>query len=520
MKIIITVFLGLIATFSPAQTITHNDLGQTGAFTNEVNLTPTNVQTGVFKLLGSYSVDGPVYAEPLCVSVVILGIPRNLLIVVTLNDSIYAFNADSPGTTVWSNLAFATPYSSYPGGSNLYHATLGCLSTPAVDVANGYVWAVCDNNTPNWQLWQFNLVTGATVSTTTITGSVVGTGDQGGAEPDPTSGGNLLFFPKYEFQRTGLTLANGNVYIGFAASDDVRPWHGWLMAYNTTTLSQVGIWCSTPNTYGGGIWMSGGAPAVDGGGNIYASTGNDSSYDGVTDFENSVLKFSSTLTLIDWFTPSDHAGDDATDADVSSGRVLLIPGNHYAILSSKDFYVYVIDTACMGHLQGSSGCTLQAFQTINGSIGSESGAYGTAFANNVLYVPTTTTGGLYAYTWGGSSFTTSAVWSKTSTGFAYPGPSALSESCNVASNCILWFTSVTSSANTAQPGMLNAWNPATGANYGSWALGANLSKWAAPSVLNGKVYVATQGKVDVFGLNIPAAIGQIGQVSGHIQVGQ
>ena len=54
-------------------------------------------------------------------------------------------------------------------------------------------------------------------------------------------------------QRPGLLLLNGVVYIGFAAHVDTNPWHGWVLAYNATTLQQTGFFCATPNDNGGGI---------------------------------------------------------------------------------------------------------------------------------------------------------------------------------------------------------------------------------------------------------------------------
>ena len=87
---------------------------------------------------------------------------------------------------------------------------------------------------------------------------------------DTTSGANLLFFPNFEFNRAfRLALANGNVYVSFASITDFRPYHGWLISYSTSSLTQTGIWCSSPNSWGNGIWMANGAPAVDGSGNVY-----------------------------------------------------------------------------------------------------------------------------------------------------------------------------------------------------------------------------------------------------------
>src|SRR5581483_7476330 len=325
------------------------DSSRTNANGAEASLTPTNVAAGRVSLLGRWSIDGYVFAQPLVVTgVTVSGVLRNLLIAVTMNNSVYAFDADHPGVTVWSNLAFATPYAGYPvAEAALYGVSQGCLSTPAADTSALKLYVVCQNNTPNWILRSIDLTTGSTLSSVTISGQVTGTGDPG----DTTSGANLVFNPGREFQRVGITLANGNVYIGFAGLDDSRPYHGWVFAYTGSDFSQVGVWCGSPNSWGAGIWMSGGGIAVDGSGNLYVTTGNDGGYDGVTNFSESVVKLSPTLIVLDWFTPSNNSALDSADADVSSNRALLIPGTTLAVVAGKDFNVYVIDTTCMGHLQ-------------------------------------------------------------------------------------------------------------------------------------------------------------------------
>jgi hypothetical protein len=41
------------------------------------------------------------------------------------------------------------------------------------------------------------------------------------------------------------------------------PYHGWIMAYDASTLNQIAVWCATPNGSAAGFWMSGQGAAID-----------------------------------------------------------------------------------------------------------------------------------------------------------------------------------------------------------------------------------------------------------------
>jgi hypothetical protein len=76
------------------------DNSRTGANLNESVLTSTNVNSAQFGKLYSYVVDGSVQASPLYVSnLAIAGRgSRNVLFAVTMNDVVYAFDANSAAT--------------------------------------------------------------------------------------------------------------------------------------------------------------------------------------------------------------------------------------------------------------------------------------------------------------------------------------------------------------------------------------------------------------------------------------
>lgn len=488
---------------------------------SETVLTPTVVQGASFGKLASYAVDGYVYARPLYIAgVTISAKTYNVLIVTTMHNSVYAFNADSPGSfPLWHAGPLATSRTTYPNaGGFLYGQEVGCLATPVADVANNLLYVLCTNSTPTWVLYQINLSTGATANSVILSGSVVGTGDPTGPISDRTSGANLLFYPDYSLSRAGLTLSGTKVYLGFAGYDDVHPWHGWVFGYNTTDLSQSGIWCTTPNGFGGGIWQSSGGTASSSG-NLYFATGN-GNWDGITSYGNSVIKLTSAVALSDFFTPTNWAALSALDADVASGRPMLIPSTNLLVFGMKDFNVYSINSACMGQLGGTAnGCTApQVFATnASGVTNNHSGIYGGMYMNGTGYFPNVS-GKLYGFTLTGSTWNTTPF--TTSASYSFPGIQ-ITGSSNGASTGVVWGLSFAGSAyGTPQTGTLRAFNPSTLVEL--WNSGTNsannlgtVSKYASPVVANGMVFVASANSVTVFGIAAPNsnAIQSAGQVT-------
>src|SRR5258708_6386491 len=124
----------------------HNDLARTGQNTNEITLTPANVNTTTFGLLATRPVDDWVYAQPLVQTNV--NVPgkgsHNLVYVCTVNDSIYAFDADDStvGAPYWQT-NFLGPNIVAPrntdmigacGGNYLdFHGNMGIVGTPVID---------------------------------------------------------------------------------------------------------------------------------------------------------------------------------------------------------------------------------------------------------------------------------------------------------------------------------------------------------------------------------------------------
>src|SRR6185503_19839015 len=84
----------------------HNDLARTGACLFEEALTVDSVRGQRFGKIAARAVDDQVYAQPLVVTgVAIPGLgDRDVLVVATVNDTVYAFDADDASVTApfWS----------------------------------------------------------------------------------------------------------------------------------------------------------------------------------------------------------------------------------------------------------------------------------------------------------------------------------------------------------------------------------------------------------------------------------
>src|SRR6267142_968360 len=277
----------------------HNDQFRTGANLNETTLITANVNVSQFGKLFSYAVDGYVFAQPLYVSgLTISGGTHNVCYVATMEDSVYAFDADV-NVTYWhkqftGGSITPVPIVDITGNNNLnIHGNVGILSTPVIDKASGTIYVLArTKNTSNSTYIQ------------TLHALDLATGNEkyGAPKVISTSG----FDTKMQNQRPALALANGNVYIAWGSHEDFTPYHGWMMAYNAATLAQAAVFDTTPGGSQGAIWMAGQAPAIDNAGNLYVITGN-GDWNGAGKWGESFLKLSPTLSVVDWFTPDNYA---------------------------------------------------------------------------------------------------------------------------------------------------------------------------------------------------------------------
>ncbi len=524
--------ISLDALGSTAVLTQHNDNNRTGADLTETTLTITNVNLNDFGLLYSRPVDDQVYAQPLVMTnVSVPGVgPRNLLIVATVNDTIYAYDADDVSVVApyWTN-SFIQPPNIVPpnsvdesavnacsGSYQDITGNLGIIGTPVIDPNSGTIYVVVrtkefpGDGTTNFvqKLHALDPTTGQDLgnSPAVIMATFPGAGDGG-------DGFTLPFDPLRLNQRSALLLVNGTVYICWASHCDNNPYHGWVMGYDASTLQQTTVYVNTPNGTQGGIWMSGQGPAADTNGNIYISSGNGSVDQ--TDRGQSFLKLtndnSGTLTVASYFIPGNWIALNDVDSDLGSAGLLLVPGTSLAVSGSKGGEMYLVNRDDMGEISPSTKVNRNILQSWSLGPRSLHGSpvWWSTKSGSFIYLWASSKDHLRQYKLNKNKFKNSAH-SKAIGGTGSPG-GILSVSANGtnANTGIVWaVVNTTSSANhTSVPGTLHAFN-AQKVSHELWNSDMNprdtlgtLAKFVPPTIANGKVYMATfDGRVNVYGL--------------------
>jgi len=483
---------------------------------NETILTTSNVNQSKFGKLFVISADGKVDAQPLYLpNVSISGKTQNLLFVTTEHGGVYAFDADT-GTQIWhTSTLLSGERLSDDHGCGQITPEIGVTATPVIDPKAGphgtiYVVAMSLDGSGHYhhRLHALDVTTGAEEFSgpKEIQASYPGTGDN-------SSNGQVIFDPGQQVDRPGLLLVNGVIYTSWGSHCDFRPYTGWIIGYNESTLAQTSVLNVTPNGNEGAFWMSGAGPAADSAGNIYALVANGSfdttldaqGFPNQRDFGNAFLKISATnnqLAVADYFEMTNQSAENSSDTDLGSGGALLLPdlkdasGNtrHLAVGAGKDSNIYVVDRDAMGKFNSSSNNIYQEIDgVLSGGIWSMP-----AYFNNTVYFGSVGSN-IQAFSISNGRLGAAAS-SHTNTQFEYPGATP-SISANGASNAILW-----AAENTA-PAVLHAYDATNLGNelYNSNQAGGRDqfgtgNKFITPTVVNGKVYVGTTNGVGVFGL--------------------
>jgi hypothetical protein len=493
----------------------HNNNARNGLDSSETHLTLSNVKSSTFGKLFTISVGALVDAQPLYVSAVSIGgVTHNLLVVAAENGFVYGFDADN-GAKLWQR---STPKAgetvSDKRGCGQVTPTIGVTATPVITRPTGanpviYVVAMSKDSSGNYhqRLHALDATTGAELykGPKEITAQYPGTGDN-------SSNGNVIFDPSQYKERPGLLLVNGVVYLAFSSHCDIRPYTGWIMGYNATTLAQTTVLNLTPNANDGAIWNSGAGMAADGSGNIFLleangvfdTTLNAAGFPSEGDYGNAFLKLTTTggkLAVADYFVMDNQDSENPADTDLGSGGGLLVSlsdstGKTWNLMvgAGKDSNLYIVNRGGMGKYNANTNNIYQELSAVlPGGIWS-SPAY---FNGKLYYTPVNSP--MLAFQFKNAKLQPAAV-ATTTHSFNYPGATP-SISANGTANGIVWV------AEHANPAVLHAYNATTLAEIYNSNQAVNSrdhfgagNKFMTPTIANGKVYIQTTTGVGAFGL--------------------
>ncbi|HVM94296.1 MAG TPA: Ig-like domain-containing protein [Terriglobales bacterium] len=519
----------------PGQFTSRGDKTRSASNTQEYLLTPSNVNKNNFGHLFSVPIDYQALAQPLYVPGVTInagpyaGTVHNVVYVATQSDMVYAIDADA-GTILWQQsevIAGGTTASgSYlPCGKLGGFTQEGIAGTPVIDpsAGPGTMYLVAKsvfNGAVYHYLHAIDITTGADLVPPT----------QLAANSVSLKNTQKSFTSLHQKNRPGLLLLNGVLYLGFGSNGCNDSNTGWVLAYDANPgdgnyLQQLGAFNTSPDIGLTSIWQTGSGLAGDEEGNIFASTAESTNYDvpnGGQSYSDSVLK----LTAPPWaaqnvsepnsqpnqyFTPAAVSYLNSHDQDVSSVGPIILPDQspkpvactqdpcHMLVASGKNKQVYVLDRDAMGGWWSNPGCLppqncdpqiLQEF-TLTGGAGELMAS--PAYWNGIVYfAPDGAPIQAFQVTSG-----TPPLAPLTQTSKKYVGAHAPSVSSNGNTNGILWIISGNS---------LYAFDALTlDVLYASNQTGGRdtfpkVAHFATQTVANGRVYIATQTSLEVFGL--------------------
>jgi len=519
----------------------HGNNARTGADLRETALNTADVNPQTFGKLWTRDVDGYLYAQPLYVQNV--AVPgqglHNVVFCATAHNSVYAFDADDPkaAAPLWKvSLGPSVPASDiYTGQWTDMVGEIGITSTPVIDLDSKTIFVETKNKeggADTQRLHALDLATGREKpgSPVLIQATTRGTGDG-------SVGGVLTFDPLKQLQRPGLLLLNGVVYLAFGGHADIPPYHGWILGYDTRTMKQVCVFNTTPNGADGAIWQAGMGMAADESGSLFAMTGNGTftANTGGTDYGDTFLRLrpsGGTLAVQDYFTPFNQDALNANDVDVGGSGPLLIPDTDLIMGGGKAGVLYVTHQGKMGRFKADSDSQisqsfrLEGAQNIHGSpvfwdgpagprvyiwaetdhlktFGMVQGVFHvTPDAQSAAAAPPGMPGGFLSVSADGGKAGTGIVWA-----------------CLPFDQNANWVT---------VPGIVRAYDAAD-LSHEIWDSRMNagrddvgmFAKFCAPTVANGRVYVATfSNQLQVYGLldGVLPALDSVSATAGHVTV--
>jgi outer membrane protein assembly factor BamB len=497
------VLIGVGAARAEVTVVTHHyDTMRTGWNHFEVRLTGANVAGGRFGLQREVSLDQEVQAQPLVFD--------GIVYVATEHDTVYAINGNTGRIVAHRNLGTPVPGRAVP---------IGITSTPVIDPVTRtmYVMAyVEDNGAHVYRLHALDLTTlNDVIPPVAVSG-----------QHRLQDGTTYKFDPVIERQRSALLLANGNIYAAFGSFDDQQAdiTRGWVMAWKAATLATVNtsyltnaLITAPDDMFLGSIWMSGAGPATGGTpGDVFVVTAN-SDKSGATwnkrfNLSESVVKADGTLTsVVDYFTPENFKSLEEHDGDFGAGGIMLLPKldaspAHVAVAAGKDGRMYLLDQDNLGGYHPQRNRVLGTYPI------------GLCWCTEAYFVGSddvprvVASGGTHVTTWKVRasprvSLVPENESAQLSTGDDPGFFTSVSSNEKKAGTAIVWAVSrpVSASDLTMRLYAFDAMTLATlySAPAGGW-MRVGGSPDTIPVVANGKVYVATDRRLAIFGLSTSA----------------
>ena len=369
--------------------------------------------------------------------------------------------------------------------------------------------------------------------------------------------GNNVYIPWSAHEDNGIE-SDGSI-------DGTGAYQGWITAYDKTSLSQAVVFNTDPSITpdpnlgagGGSIWQSG-VGMVSDDASIYAVSANGpfNANTGGPNYGDSLLRLTSGLSVGDYFTPCDQQELYANDVDLGGGAPMVLPDqssgpSKLLTFAGKEGSIYLINRASMGQYTptqnsppngpSTTQCTDNVVQVLWRVLGTASktdsslGANRDAFWSAPAYFRDSS-GRQYIYYAGDYS---PVIEYDLANGSLSPGNNAggnpnqtpntndggynfarggtipaISSNGGDTSTAILWAIRHPTPA-TSQDGTGTVTLDAFPANdltneivtdvaAGNWTY--QNDAFITPTIANGKVYVASSGQLNVFGVNGSTAI--------------
>jgi hypothetical protein len=499
----------------------HNDPQRTGWNQHETILTTANVKPNSFGLVATVPLDDQVDAQPLVVADQTIeghGV-RTVVYVATESNTVYAVDSWSGQVLKSTNLGppVPTPLTCTNNGPNV-----GITGTPTIDKKAQILYVIAYilvSGQPTYRLHALDLRTLLDKPGSPVTVA---------ASQNLSNQTTFAFDATFQRQRPALLEASGNIYAGFGSFCDFKAGssRGWILGWNGGSLSalntseltnkradQTTSDCTYQNNqpcFLSSVWMSGYGLAADAQGNLFFTTGNSApgTYDRTLNIAESVVRMSGALAVQDFFTPANENQLDKDDNDYGSGGVLVLPDMpgpvpRLAVAAGKDGRMFVLNRDSLGGFN---------LQDAPGNVPVKDCWCGPSFfmgADHTARV--VSSGGNQLQTWTVDTTQSPALQYEASASIASSPQdggffTAISSNGKAKNTAIIWavgrptandnhLTLYAFEAAGSNGSLVQLWS----GNAGNWPnTGGNAN--VVPTVANGRVYVASNKQLRIFGL--------------------